>query len=364
MSEPTPATASLVQQQPPTDSAGRSLVGPAAILLAVAAAHQFAQNGLVSNTLKAVLAVWNNMRIDNLSEDWRSAGPRIYGYVSAAQEVVAAEAAAYVQHALTVQGIEIDLPPLIPASFAGEAMDGRSLEGLLVGAVVSAKDASGRGGDVAAIRAAGASYLSTVVKTEITDAGTVADQVALTVAQRTETAPTRSTSGTLRKDTGQRVRYGWVRMLNPPSCGRCVLLAGKFYKWNDGFERHPNCDCRHIPVEESIADDVSVDPVRYFNSLSIADQEKYFGVANSAAIASGADFYQVMNAALRRGGLYTVGKRRYTREGVTRRGFYRSATEAGRAKQKRPTPYQIMKDARGDQAAAVRLLKQFGYVLN
>jgi hypothetical protein len=363
MSEPT-TTASLTQQQVPTDPAGRSLVGPAAVLLAVAAAHQFAQNGLISNTVKAVLSLWNGMRIDSLSEDWRFVGPRAYGYVSAAQEMVAAEAAAYVQHALAVQGIEIPLPPIVPREFAGATADGRSLEGLLVGGVVSAKNTAARGGDVASIRASGAAYLTTVIKTEITDAGTVADQVALVAAQRTDTTPARADSGTLRNTEGRKVHYGWVRMLTPPSCGRCVLLAGKFYKWNDGFERHPNCDCRHIPVEESLSSDVRVDPERYFRSLTIAQQERYFGVANSAAIAAGGDFYQVMNAALRKGGLYTVGKRRYTREGTTRRGFYRSTTEAGRARQKRPTPYQIMKDARGDQAAAVRLLRQFGYVVN
>lgn len=361
MSETTVQTTPLVQQ-PPTDTAGRSLAGPAAVLLAVAAAHQFAQNGLVSNTLRAVLAIWNSMRITALSDDWRTAGPRIYGYVSAAQEMVAAEAAAYVQHALAVQGVDIDLPPIDPRMFAGTAADGRSLEGLLVGAVVSAKQKAARGGSAEEVRAAGAAYLMTAVKTEVTDAGTVADQVALISAQRTgvESVPA---SGEVERNNGRTSKYGWVRMLQPPSCGRCVLLAGRFYRWNDGFERHPNCDCRHIPVLESMSGDVRVDPVKYFNSLRPAAQEKYFGVANSAAINAGGDFYMVMNAALRKGGLYTVGKRRYTREGTTKRGFYRSTTEAGRQRQKRPTPYQIMKDARGDQEAALRLLKRFGYVV-
>jgi hypothetical protein len=327
----------------------------------VAAAHQLAQNALISNTLKAVLSVWYGVPFRNLSGGWRTAGPRIYGFVSVAQEIAAAEAASYVQHAFAVQGVEIDLPPISARAFAGATADGLDMEHVLVGAVVSAKQRIQRGGDMAEAYASGAAYLTTVTKTEVTDAGTSADHVALIAAQRTNTA-TPPASGSIVTETGTKKRYGWVRMLNPPSCGRCAVLAGKFYKWNDGFERHPNCDCRHIPVEENLAEDLTTDPSLYFNSLSIADQEKYFGVANAAAIAAGADPSQVMNAAMRKGGVYTVGGRRYTREGTTRRGFY-GTTASGRTKQRRPTPYQIMKDARGDQAAAVRLLKQFGYIL-
>src|SRR5690606_27642678 len=44
---------------------------------------------------------------------------------------------------------------------------------------------------------------------------------------------------------------GYVRMLNPPSCSRCAVLAGRFYKKNQGFLRHPGCDCRHIPASEA-----------------------------------------------------------------------------------------------------------------
>lgn len=354
---------SLAQQPVQTDALGRPMFGPTAVLLAVAAAHQSSQNSLISNVLKAVLGIWNAVPFRDLSGGWRTAGPRIFGYVSVAQELAAAEAAGYVQHALALQGISIPAPRMDPSLFAGVTHDGRSLEGLLVGTVVAAKDRAARGGSPAEVRASGTAFLTTVVKTEITDAGTAADQVAIVAAQRDPNATRQPASGTVVTTAGKKVRYGWVRMLQPPSCGRCAMLAGQFYKWNDGFERHPNCDCKHIPVEESLADDLTVNPYAYFKSLSIADQEKYFGVANSAAIAAGADIHQVMNAALRKGGLYTIGKRRFTREGTTKRGFYRSATEAGRARVARPTPWQIMQDAHGDQTVAVAALKRFGYII-
>jgi hypothetical protein len=42
----------------------------------------------------------------------------------------------------------------------------------------------------------------------------------------------------------------YVRVLNPPSCADCVILAGRIYRDNDGFRRHPHCDCQHFPVED------------------------------------------------------------------------------------------------------------------
>ena len=28
---------------------------------------------------------------------------------------------------------------------------------------------------------------------------------------------------------------GHIRTLIPPSCSRCAILAGRFYRWSDGF---------------------------------------------------------------------------------------------------------------------------------
>ena len=39
------------------------------------------------------------------------------------------------------------------------------------------------------------------------------------------------------------------RVLVPPSCKRCVVLAGRIYRDLEGFKRHPKCDCQHWPVQ-------------------------------------------------------------------------------------------------------------------
>ncbi len=99
---------------------------------------------------------------------------------------------------------------------------------------------------------------------------------------------------------------GYVRMLNPPSCDRCAILAGKRYLWNEGFQRHPNCDCIHIPASENIAGDLTTDPYQYFKSLSERDQDHIFGKANAQAIRDGADIYRVTNVRMR--GLSVAGR--------------------------------------------------------
>ena len=71
----------------------------------------------------------------------------------------------------------------------------------------------------------------------------------------------------LRVDTATRKNVGYVRMLNPPSC-RCSVLAGRFYRWNNGFLRHPKCDCVHVqtPATARAAETEGLvhDPYEYF----------------------------------------------------------------------------------------------------
>ena len=77
-----------------------------------------------------------------------------------------------------------------------------------------------------------------------------------------------------------------------------------------------------MPAAENVAGELTTDPQAYFQSLSEAEQDRYFTSAGAQAIRDGADIGQVVNA--RRGMSTTViGGRsvRVTREGVTRRGF-------------------------------------------
>lgn len=170
-------------------------------------------------------------------------------------------------------------------------------------------------------------------------------------------------------EIAQRPGVGYVRMVNPPCCARCAILAGKFYKWNDGFLRHPLCQCIHIPATENTADDLRMDPMRLFREGKI----RGLSAADNEAIEAGADLNQVVNA--KRDGLSTTSlfrhKVTFTREGVTRHGLYGSKSRerfpgdgpmAAEARQTRLTPESILDIAR-DRDEAVRLLTKYGYIL-
>lgn len=94
---------------------------------------------------------------------------------------------------------------------------------------------------------------------------------------------------------------GYVRYLVTPSCGRCALLAGRFYPWSAGFQRHPKCDCQHRPVthKEKKTGDFDkgvIGPNTYFASLNQADQNKYFGKAVAEKVRETGDVYGAVNA--------------------------------------------------------------------
>jgi hypothetical protein len=197
--------------------------------------------------------------------------------------------------------------------------------------------------------AIGQRHLERIVATQVADAARVATGVA---------------------QVNDRAVRGYVRMLTPPSCSRCVVLAGKFYSANAGFDRHPLCDCVHIPAAEHLPDQAT-DPRRYFDSLTESQQDATFTKAGARAIRDGADTAQVVNA--RRGMSKAASGRRttervfgrdvyLTREGITKRG------QAGRRLGKRNRgvrlmPEQIYLEAAGDRAEAIRLLRLHSYLL-
>lgn len=201
---------------------------------------------------------------------------------------------------------------------------------------------------------------------------------------------------------------GYYRVLSPPSCSRCAILAGKFYRWNTGFKRHRNCDCKHIPTREKTSS------LRYDARKAIAaGQVTGLSQANTRAILEfGANPSQVVNA---QSGMYTAGGYQFTTTGTTRGAVagarilakdidralgldvgsrtytnftfdrlkaaqyadlfrsgktYTRLTAKGRPQQyayrfvrtPRPTPEQILTSA-GSRVEATRLLTNYGYVL-
>lgn len=135
-----------------------------------------------------------------------------------------------------------------------------------------------------------------------------------------------------------RPNIGHVRMLTPPSCPRCVALAGRVYRYSTGFLRHPGDDCVMIPT--TLANPAYVqDPADLLERGLVTGLSK----ADQQAIRDGADFGQVVNVRRQAAGM----------------------TESGRAlsRRGRPTPEAIYRDAGDDRERALALLQEAGYLL-
>lgn len=116
----------------------------------------------------------------------------------------------------------------------------------------------------------------------------------LSMATSTILADTMRSSESLGRYTRN---VGYVRMVNGGACGRCVILAGKHFKTNAGFLRHPRCRCTHIPAAEDVAGDWQTDPRAYFDTLTPERQAKLMGgKANAQAVIDGADMARIVNA--------------------------------------------------------------------
>jgi len=183
-----------------------------------------------------------------------------------------------------------------------------------------------------------------VTKTAIKDGSTLTE--ALHAGGSWLTGTTLTVLGDTRRqvyhaDIIQRKGLGYTRMLNAPSCSRCVVLAGKFYAWNAGFKRHPRCDCIHIPAPESLAEDSTTDPLEYFRSLSKAEQDAAFTKTGARAIRDGADVSRVVNVNSRGLGTAKGNKRFGTPSRMTVEDIYRQA---------------------GTRTNAIRMLEREGYV--
>jgi hypothetical protein len=230
--------------------------------------HYRAQQRLTLATLALVRREWRRMG-DDLDASWRRVGPRIATLVAAAQVGAARDGSAYVPDALDEQGIEaeVDGTPRAEAFTGATSLDGMtygSMDALLYGAVISARTAPVESLDER-LRA-GAASLDRLVHTQISDAGRMSASTAIAAT----------------------LGAGWVRAVNPPCCQRCAVLAGKFFKSNEGFRRHPQCDCRHVPTTEANWEDVGV-------TIS-PDQVTDLTKAQRDAISEGADFNRVVNS--------------------------------------------------------------------
>lgn len=131
---------------------------------------------------------------------------------------------------------------------------------------------------------------------------------------------------------------GYVRSLNPPSCSRCAILAGRVYRYSTGFLRHPLCDCLMTPTNEAEGADLVTDPTDLLHAGQITGLSK----ADMTALDAGADLGKVVNIRRHAAGL-SVGSSVISRAGKL-------------------TPQGVLRIA-SDRAHAIELLRRYGYLI-
>lgn len=329
------------------------------------------QARIVEDAVRAASLLWSELDAQAMSASWQSqrVGDRLFLTVAQAQLLAASSADFYAALLLAQQNVTAPAAgSVVPTSLAGIASDGRDLASLLVEPLVTSAVARAAGATPTEAKSSGLSSLVRIVDTQVADAGRAAQSIATTT----------------------RIS-GFIRAIHAGACGRCVILAGRWYRYDAGFDRHPMCHCYGIPAPEDVAGDAATDPMVYFHSLTAEEQNKAFTKAGAQAVRDGADVSQVVNA--RRGALglsspgrLTAAEQRtlrngrkkgearlqrvdvygrqvaITTEGTTKRGLAgQRLIESGRANVPRLMPEAVYEIAH-DRADAIRLLRLYGYI--
>lgn len=203
--------------------------------------------------------------------------------------------------------------------------------------------------------------------------------------------------------TNERSVDGFMRIMVPPTCQRCAILAGKWFRYGADFDRHVNCDCTQVPCPSGDHKQMFVDfgsysnPYKAYEEGQIMRSRTYinadgsevtrvvndFTKAQMNALDDKADMSQIVNVHNQRdprNGFTGIdaaqvfpgrtGLLRVTREGTTIRGvagkrmgnMVKSDLERyQRSASYRLTPWSIYKVAI-DREDAIKLLKAYGYI--
>lgn len=297
--------------------------------------HYTTQKQIVADAVRRVLA--ETRRAIQTQEPRPLIGILMAYQLLAAQKgvtAIAAEAAGVPFDVMGELPRGVPQPVTIPAAFMGVTADGNKLDNY-VSAVLA---------NMAADLEQGALFqdllwqMQQIVASEVADAGRSATGVEI---------------------WSKPLWTNYVRVLNPPSCPECTILAGRIYRDNEGFERHPNCDCQHWPVENwEAAHDAGLvsSPGEAWDKGYITGLTK----AEEQAIRDGADMTQVINSRRK--------KRKVTVAGQTLKTTLSGTTRTAAWRRDNPNlpyrlrPESIYKIAAGDQAEILRLLKLYGYL--
>lgn len=291
---------------------------------------------------KVASLAWSEVDPEAISESWERMIPLVAAEVTRSQSGAVASGVQASRHVAVDTG-QYELPDgFVDASpLVGVGSTGAPLDTVLYSPAIGVKSLLGGGMSAREAMTYGATTVASLSRTLVADAGRQGMHLDMTSRNVT----------------------GYVRVVEPGACKRCVILAGKFFRWNDGFLRHPRCRCEHMPAKsEQWAKDEGwySDPYDYFNDLSPAEQDRVWGRSNARAIRDGADIWQVTNATtVRKAGKPPLSwDGMTTTEGTSRHGAF-AKLGGGNA---RLTPDAIYRTA-GTPTRAKRMLEQNGYIL-
>lgn len=194
------------------------------------------QQQIAATTVAAAGKLWDRVG-DDFASSWARVKPSLERVVETGRAAAAVSATQYTPALLAeTKQVAPASGALNPAAFLSSAPDGRSMSTLLDEAPIKARIAVSRGlGAADALDLAG-SWLTGMLLTVMAD--TRRAVVGADIVQRPAIS-------------------GYTRMLNPPSCSRCAILAGKWFRWNQGFLRHPRCFPAGVVVSGPQADAAS-----------------------------------------------------------------------------------------------------------
>ncbi|MEV7599873.1 hypothetical protein AB0O91_21065 [Kitasatospora sp. NPDC089797] len=244
------------------------------------------QQQAVAGTLAGVDSLWAELAPDDLTGSWLAGiGERIVRAVQAGKLLAATTGQPYVDAMVAADGLTSDYLPgaaRVPArAWTLSASDGRPLDSLLYLPVTRTKSLLQGGLTLQQAMLKGLLDLQRMVASEVADAGSSAAGVAM-VANRKVT--------------------GYIRRVRSGACARCAILAGRWYRYDAGFQRHKRCQCYGEPATS--ARHLHATGAReFFDGLSQEEQDRRFTRAGAQAIRDGADVGQVVNA---RKGITTI----------------------------------------------------------
>ena len=191
----------------------------------VVATYGVMQRRAVVQTSATVARLWAELNGSDLDASWSSGlGMAVSRAVAAGQLVAASTGQAYVDAAVAAQGessrYEPEAKTVVARQFSNTASDGRDLATLLYEPIIRTKTLLKSGVTLQESMLGGLMSMQRIVDSEIADAGRGAASVAM---------------------TGNRAVVGYLRQVRAGACARCVLLAGRWYRYNADFQRHKRC---------------------------------------------------------------------------------------------------------------------------